>query len=609
MKSSSLVLIAETAYAAGTVTITGTRQKGVGYYIGQGNGQNIRFIANDFPGVVTIQASLDTDPKTADSYPADYPTGLIEADWFDVYTFPGDSAIDGSSAITTDYSIYLPGKYTWVRAVVTQFTSGVIGPITMSYQEEVMLKKLVIIPGGFHPFHAGHKALYDAAVAQFPKADVFIAATDDKSNRPFPFKLKKQLAGIAGIPAHRFVQVKSPFQPREITDLYDPETTQLIFVRSDKDSGVSPMPGGFKKDGSASYLQPLKRQKPENMKQHGFMTYLPTVQFGPGMTSATEIRAKWSGMSDEEKIDLINNLYPMSSGPVSNKAIEIFNTVLAEEKELIAMPMGSIKKTVEEDKKCDPGEYYCRMSKKCKPIPKGYHVMPDGELMKDSEHKVKETRIINKGDEVAILPAGGMGSHSEASLKSNLGDKLRTLADMLDDENYDNLEYVIYKSGAMESLVGALRQYQSFKNKRGARPIKKDVEIDISNESGFSKELPTIDQEMDSYFNSRKTKTEDYLPEDETLQEYVFQSRPLRVLDNIASRNDVQKFPIKFDDGTTVEVSPKMAKKFMDIYTTKDTDTQKIIDKKISRKEVFVKTFNDLMQGKRTTGVTVGDIR
>jgi hypothetical protein len=241
--------------------------------------------------------------------------------------------------------------------------------------------------------------------------------------------------------------------------------------------------------------------------------------------------------------------------------------------------MGSI----EEDKKCGPGEYYCRQAEKCMPIPKGYHVMPDGELMKDSEHKVKETRIINKGDEISILPAGGMGSHSEASLKSNLGDKLRTLADMLDDENYDNLEYVIYKSGAMESLVSALRQYQSFKRKRGNRPIKKDVEIDISNE--------------------------DYLPEDETLQEYVFQSRPLRVLDNIASRKDVQKFPIKFDDGSQVEVTPKMAQKFMNIYLRKDTDTQKIIDKKISRKEVFVKTFNDLMQGKPTTGITVGDIR
>tara|TARA_R110000851_G_scaffold86368_5_gene187592 strand:- start:164 stop:850 length:687 start_codon:yes stop_codon:yes gene_type:complete len=227
-----------------------------------------------------------------------------------------------------------------------------------------------------------------------------------------------------------------------------------------------------------------------------------------------------------------------------------------------------------------------------------------GSIQKPNE--VEETKIINKGDTIDIIPAGGMGSHSEASLKSNLGDKLRTLADMLEDENYDNLEYVIYKSGAMESLVGALRQYQTYKNKRGGR-IKKDVEIDISNESGFSKELPTIDQEMDSYFNSRKT-TEDYLPEDELL-EYVFQSRPLRVLDNIASRNDVQKFPIKFDDGTTVEVTPKMAKKFMDIYTMKDADTQKLIDKKISKKEVFVKTFNDLMKGGRSTGLTVGDIR
>ena len=439
-----------------------------------------------------------------------------------------------------------------------------------------MLKKLVIIPGGFHPFHAGHKALYDAAVAQFPKADVYIAATDDKSSRPFPFKLKKTLAGIAGIPAHRFVQVKSPFQPREITDLYDPETTQLIFVRSDKDSGVSPLPGGFKKDGSASYLQPLKRNKPENMKQHGFMTYLPTVQFGPGMTSATEIRGKWPTMSDSEKEELIVNLYPMNSKPMIDKAIEIFNTVLGD-KQTVAMPMGSIEEdedAVDKEIKKDP-RIKGKEAKMIKALLKG--------RKKPADDKVKETRIIQKDDEVSILPAGGMGAYSEESIKSNLAEKLRTLAEMLEDENYDNLEYVIYKSGAMKSLVGALRQYQSFKNKRGNRPIKKDVEIDISNE--------------------------DYLPEDETLQEYVFQSRPLRVLDNIAARKDVQKFPIKFDDGTQVEVTPKMAQKFMNIYLRKDMDTQKIIDKKISRKDVFVKTFNDLMQGKNTTGVTVGDLR
>ena len=131
MKSSSLELIPATAYLLGTpATIVGTRQKGVGYYGGQGNSQQIRFQCDDYPGQVIIQASLDTDPKTSD------PTGEIPyniaTDWADVYTFPGDSA-DFSSLASVDISITLYGKYTWVRAVAIGFTEGEIGPITMSY--------------------------------------------------------------------------------------------------------------------------------------------------------------------------------------------------------------------------------------------------------------------------------------------------------------------------------------------------------------------------------------------------------------------------------------------------------------------------------------------
>jgi len=40
-------------------------------------------------------------------------------------------------------------------------------------------------------------------------------------------------------------------------------------------------------------------------------------------------------------------------------------------------------------KKCPPGEYYCNDSKKCKSIPKGYHVMSSGYLMKDEDHSKK----------------------------------------------------------------------------------------------------------------------------------------------------------------------------------------------------------------------------
>ena len=51
---------------------------------------------------------------------------------------------------------------------------------------------VVIIPGGFHPYHAGHYALYQSAQRAFPDAEVYVAATDDRSQRPFPFKIKEK---------------------------------------------------------------------------------------------------------------------------------------------------------------------------------------------------------------------------------------------------------------------------------------------------------------------------------------------------------------------------------------------------------------------------------
>ena len=41
----------------------------------------------------------------------------------------------------------------------------------------------------------------------------------------------------------------------------------------------------------------------------------------------------------------------------------------------------------EEKSKCGEGEYWCKTDEKCKKIPKGHHVMGNGDLMKDSEHE------------------------------------------------------------------------------------------------------------------------------------------------------------------------------------------------------------------------------
>jgi hypothetical protein len=174
---------------------------------------------------------------------------------------------------------------------------------------------IVIMPGGFHPFHAGHYALYQSAQRAFPDAEVYVAATNDTSARPFPFPVKEKLAKLAGVKAGHFVQVKSPFKAEEITAKFDPARDTLIFVRSEKDATKPPQPGGVKKDGSPSYLQPLLgAKKLEPFARHAYMAYLPTVEFGPGMTSATEIRAAWPQLNEKRKTALVMSLYPRTQG-------------------------------------------------------------------------------------------------------------------------------------------------------------------------------------------------------------------------------------------------------------------------------------------------------
>jgi hypothetical protein len=172
------------------------------------------------------------------------------------------------------------------------------------------MKQLVIMPGGFHPFHAGHAALYNSAREAFPGADVYVAATNDTSTRPFPFAIKEKLAKLAGVEPGHFVQVKSPFQALEIAQKFNPEDTQLIFVRSQKDADKPPKPGGVKKNGEPSYLQPYNKNATAPMSQQGYMAYLPTVEFGPGMTSATEIRAAWPKLNEKRRTALVMSLYP-----------------------------------------------------------------------------------------------------------------------------------------------------------------------------------------------------------------------------------------------------------------------------------------------------------
>jgi len=198
------------------------------------------------------------------------------------------------------------------------------------------MSTIVIMPGGFHPFHAGHASLYQSARRAFPDAEVYVAATNDTSSRPFPFAVKEKLAKLAGVEPGHFVQVKSPFRAEEITSRFDPETDHLIFVRSEKDADKQPQAGGVKKNGEPAYLQPLlgaKRLEP--FARHAYMAYLPTVEFGPGMTSATEIRTAWPTLNNKRKTALVMSLYPatQSNPRLAATVVRLLDTAIGSELE------------------------------------------------------------------------------------------------------------------------------------------------------------------------------------------------------------------------------------------------------------------------------------
>jgi len=209
-----------------------------------------------------------------------------------------------------------------------------------------MAKQIVIMSGGFHPFHAGHMALYKSAIEAFPEADVYVAATNDTKNRPFPFAIKEKLAKLAGVDTSKFVQVKSPFQPREITSQYDPERDQLIFVRSEKDRDEPPLPWSLNPDGSvpvgkrtgkplSNYLLPYKGNENnlEPFNKHAYMVYLRTFKFSGGLTNATQIRNSWPDMDYKQKVELIHSLYPItqSNPKLAKNAVGLLDIALVSE--------------------------------------------------------------------------------------------------------------------------------------------------------------------------------------------------------------------------------------------------------------------------------------
>jgi|694.fasta_scaffold00227_33 hypothetical protein len=183
-------------------------------------------------------------------------------------------------------------------------------------QEETQMKKVVIFPGGFHPFHKGHYSVYTAIKKKFPDADVYVASTNEQTERPFSFEDKKYLASQLGVPEKSFVEVKIPYVATEITRKYDKKNTIVIFAISGKDPDRISY---TKKDGTPGYFAEWTGENVEPFESKGYIFITPKVDFkiaGKQVDSASMIRKMYKEADDSEKNQIIKDMYP--GGDVKN---------------------------------------------------------------------------------------------------------------------------------------------------------------------------------------------------------------------------------------------------------------------------------------------------
>jgi len=127
MSNTTLILLSDLEtgipngnYDGSTVDFESDPVKAVGYYQGTGSLETVFVTVNNFPGKITLRATLDSDPA--------------QANWFDVFEYG-----DGSSADSAfRYPINLTGNFAWIKAVVTGFEESNSNPayittVTVTY--------------------------------------------------------------------------------------------------------------------------------------------------------------------------------------------------------------------------------------------------------------------------------------------------------------------------------------------------------------------------------------------------------------------------------------------------------------------------------------------
>ena len=193
---------------------------------------------------------------------------------------------------------------------------------------ELGKKIFVIYPGRFHPFHKGHKGVYNYLSSKYGGNDVYITTTDvvELTKSPFSFDEKVKMMTLTGVPINKIIKVKNNYNLQSLVGQIpiDINRDSIVFAVSEKDMTEDPRFSRFiKKDGSPSYLQPIPKNldKLQPAIKYGYIDTVPTTDFtvlGMPARSASQLRSQYVNLTPQLKKSFVKDLFGKYDDSVYN---------------------------------------------------------------------------------------------------------------------------------------------------------------------------------------------------------------------------------------------------------------------------------------------------
>ena len=213
-------------------------------------------------------------------------------------------------------------------------------------------KTFIIFAGRFHPWHKGHKGVYDYLSTKYSGNDVYITTTDvvELPKSPFSFDEKVKMMTLTGVPLNKIIKVKNNYNLQSLVNQIpmDINRDSVIFAVSEKDMSEDPRFSRFtKKDGSPAYLQPIPKRldKLQPAITHGYIDTVPTTDFtvlGAPARSASQLRSQYANLTPQQRKEFIKDLF----GKYDDTVYNIMNNKLASGGSLTEKQKSILKKLI-----------------------------------------------------------------------------------------------------------------------------------------------------------------------------------------------------------------------------------------------------------------------